>query len=168
MTPQEKQSIKARFFGMHIGCKAIAKQAQGQPEFLGNMVGCSFGGVMFENKIAAIGRCKLILRPLSGITDQEAIECARIYDPNLDWKLNKRNQYFVQVVDNESGELFTIWFPKDDSSIITLIDIDENSCSFNQFFCVDYLRSRNFCLPFMGLDPAQEGWAILEPPTVAK
>jgi hypothetical protein len=26
----------------------------------------------------------------------------------------------------------------------------------------DYLRSKNFCLHFFGLDPIQEGWAVLE------
>ena len=27
----------------------------------------------------------------------------------------------------------------------------------------DYLRSRNFCLPFAEIDPVSENWAILEP-----
>lgn len=110
--------------------------------------------------------CKLILRPLSSITDQEAIECAKIYNDESNWLFNKRNEYFAQVRDDGDGygggDVFTIWFPEDDTSIITVVDEDGDTLAFNQFTCIDWLRSRNFCLPFMGLDPVSEGWAILE------
>lgn len=159
----EQQQLKARFLGLYIGSGAAITFKGKEP----------FWGIDYAEKRVRLSsntwwplrHCQLILRPLSSITDQEAIECAMCYNDEASWAFYKRNEHFAQVIDNESGELFTIWFPLDETSIITLIDCVDETCAFNQFTCIDWLRSKHFCLPFCGHDPIQEGWAILEPST---
>lgn len=166
MTSQ-KQQIKARFFGMHIGAQFVHQDIEGSAELLGvakwELLDIPAPGLSALGRAGwyDIDQCKLILRPLASITDEEVIECAKIYDADLIWKIYKRNEYFVQV-ENSDIELFTIWFPMGDTSLITLIDVADNTCAFNQFECIDYLRSLSFVLPFMGVDPVAENWAILE------
>ena len=92
MTPPQEQQKKARFFGMHIGCSVnvtgMAEYKNGGVTWDENGTFLFFDG--FEHHLFD-ENCKLILRPISSITDEEAIECAKIaalkhYDKVLRFK----------------------------------------------------------------------------------
>lgn len=139
MTPQQK----SRFFGQHLGCK------------------CFYGSIDFETKDILIGidmlesivstdygidrvehsdnNFKLILRPLSSLTDAEAIECAKILFDDV----RADGEWLQDKIGN--NELMNTW---------AYFDRAVNA--------IDYLRSLNFVLPFQGIDPIEAGVAVLE------
>jgi hypothetical protein len=86
-----------------------------------------------------ISNCQLILRPLSDITDAELSICTEICG-------------FI----GEAGRLYLRGLFVSGK----IEDIDAYPNEALKMF--DYLRIRNFCLHFCGLDPIQEGWAVLE------
>jgi hypothetical protein len=86
--------------------------------------------------------CKLILRPLSRITDSECLLIAE----NLQYagaKTDKAGLEYIAECVRWGDYVF----------------LGENAKSAT--FTIDYLRSLNFCVPFMGLDPVEEVWAWL-------
>ena len=157
MTPQQGQQKKARFFGMHIGCSVnvtgMAEYKNGGVTWDENGTFLFFDG--FEHHLFD-ENCKLILRPISSITDEEAIECAKIaalkhYDKVLRFKdrIEVGNIQIAEWVVYIGLEQIGIW--------------GEGGCALiDDIKAYDYLRSRNFCLPFQGIDPIEAGWAILE------
>jgi len=78
MTPQEKQQIKARFFGMHIGGNFIHPDFE-QPQILMGVANYkigvtpigSTGSCFYNDGWVDIERCKLILRHISLLSAQE-------------------------------------------------------------------------------------------------
>lgn len=151
----DKQQIKARFFGAHIGCQFLDWHNE-----LTELTGIErhpdrdgrWNLHFFDEKNNCHGTCKdglagcrLVLRPLPYITPDEATECANLMfdDTRADgeWLADK-------VINNEMNNTWAY------------MDRCTNA--------IDYLRSRNFCVPFMGLDPIAEGWAILEEKIPAK
>lgn len=163
MTPQQGQQLKARFFGMHIGCGVKSFDVVetnginvGVDKRLNGVYSCL---IQYNAKLIVgelLPHCKLILRPLSSITDEEAIECAKIaalkhYDKVLRFKdrIDVENiqiaEWVVYIGLNQIG----IWG-------------EGGSALMDDIKAYDYLRSRNFCLPFQGIDPIDAGWAILE------
>lgn len=146
----DKQQIKARFFGQHIG---------GRVRIAGSIV-CADGdytlsGVSFWSKMSVelenvdckvwAFDCKLVLRPLSDISKSELIELltiANYFDP--EWCAD----YYLS--EEFSGR---------DWLNIALTNKKSNDVIFH---VIDYLRSINICVPFMGLDPIAEDWVILE------
>jgi hypothetical protein len=136
MTNEEKQQIKARFFGAHIGCMVK----------IGDFVEI-LDGVYYPDTIKVqssklghwpISNCKLILRSLSSITDEEAIE-------------------YAVIMDGSEADLS----PASVSSVKAYLK-RSNKFQGGDLIKYDYLRSKNFALPFFGYDPIQEGWAVLE------
>jgi hypothetical protein len=160
MTPQEKQQLKARFFGLHIACKVMARLSS-ETYFINKLVGVSGDTCdVAECGNFPIDSCKLILRPLSSITDEEAIECARIagicgermYVSRMD-----RAMRLEVSAESISAEICFYLSPTH-PELFSFTD-----CAGDTALGVsDYLRSRNFALPFHGLDPISEGWAILD------
>ncbi len=163
MTPQEKQQLKARFFGMHIGAPV-----QIDADMVQINAGCVFRKPNSQSKIppmpflnfylpeqfgavsmCAIDRCKLILRPLSSLTDAEAIECAK-----LSKELEPAKKYIVDRMVFDNG--FVI-HPA--GAYHVRVSVYKDRLTLQQS---DYLRSQHFALPFHGLDPVSEGFAILE------
>lgn len=91
------------------------------------------------NKWHSLDLAKLILRPLSDITDVELLICAEICG-------------FL----GEHGRLYL-------KEILASGKIKEIDAYPNEAVALfDYLRSCNFALPFHGLDPVEAGFAILE------
>ena len=149
MTQQQEQQLKARFFGMHIGCSVnvtgMAEYKNGGVTWDENGTFSFFDG--FEYHLFD-ENCKLILRPLSSITDEEAVNCARL-NPRFPVGTPIEvytNQFGMKVVSPVVQPLSEVVF---DAGNMTPIQYD-------------YLRSLNFCLPFQGIDPIEAGWAILE------
>ena len=183
----EQQQLKARFFGMHIGC--ILQKKSGETvklrgiylsrsedgkgiaffDYLGSDLemfkkhGCFGGECLLDN-------CQIILRPLSSITDQEAIECARLACEENDYEVQG---YLPHPVYRSATGIVVIRLldPKGEGqpirvSIMSSVKIecvwDDGDVYPAELCAYDYLRSRNFCLPFRNVDPVQAGWAILE------
>ena len=171
MTPQQGQQLKARFFGMHIG-QGVDVFKSGAVVCHGMMLGIAIvnGHVVID---AAPRRrysdadfdIKLILRPLSSITDEEAVECAKIaLDDSLvsiDNSNIGRSNGATWVV-TKSKERFFIFNDFKDDCMFSADTEEGDDIRFKAFEVADYLRSRNFCLPFQGIDPIEAGWAILE------
>jgi hypothetical protein len=91
-------------------------------------------GIMQDHWLNEPNAC-LILRPLSSITDDEAIEVAKLQD----------------------------WEYTDRKDIIGAIKIAVKNEWFNYSTC-DYLRSKGFALPYMGLSVEKQieyGWIKL-------
>jgi hypothetical protein len=148
MTLQEKQQLKARFFGIHLGCKCFYGINDGDNDTLLG-VDLSESIVSTSDSIERVEHSdknfKLILRPLSSITDEEAIEIGKM----LGYTVTETRPAFVAKAKGKSfceflegGELMRAG--------VAVFEIH------------DYLRSRNFALPFMGLAPVAENWCILE------
>ena len=171
MTPPQEQQKKARFFGMHIG-QEVDVFKSGAVVCHGMMLGIAImnGHVVID---AAPNRrysdanfdIKLILRPLSDISDEEAVECAKIaLDDSLvsiDNSSICRSNGATWVV-TKSKERFFIFNDFKDDCMFLADDGEEDDIRFKVFEVADFLRSRNFCLPFQGIDPIDAGWAILE------
>jgi hypothetical protein len=136
-----KSTIKARFFGAHIGGTVnvfgMARYINGGVTWDENGVFKFFDGCEYH---PFDEKCKLVLRPLSSITDVEAAECAKImgYKDFMDEMRIKYTKAALRVM-------------------LTLrIEADKH------WHCADYLRSINICVPFCGYEPVAEGWVILE------
>lgn len=168
MTPQGKQQLKARFFGQHIGAKVKYINAMGESENI--FEGLYWQGERFNASLdegsVPLDKCKLILRPLSSITDEEAIAALTaatgLYLCDVD-----RNEDRIVAVGVNHSSCAVIWLKISVNQAGTFIqawnDIKGHSQpDCHDYLAVDYLRSLNFCLPFNGIDPVEVGWAILE------
>lgn len=143
----DKQQIKARFFGAHIGCDVSCfdtiKMVGTNLGIVPTNTGAVLCHVKYQNGVIVpefINHCKLVLRPLSSITDMEAAECAKI----MGYK--------------DFADEMRIKYTKAALQAMLTLRIEAG----RHWHCADYLRSINICLPFMGLYPIAEGWAILE------
>lgn len=161
-----KEQLKARFFGMHIGCGiSIPRYSEFSVKLRGVSSPVNESGFMLHCTrdsrhalMAPIGECKLVLRPFPDITDEEAIECASVIGIcDTEIKVSRHDRYLDVCSQNTSAEM-RFYFCDKYSTIFTFDGCDGQEASR----CIDYLRSRNFCLPFHGFDPVAEGWAILE------
>ena len=168
MTNEEKQQLKARFFGMHKGAKFVS------PCFSGDQINIGCYDEIEDGRLHArvkgiygwyaLELCELILRPLNSITDEEAIEAfsaAGIYGIEV-----FRDSDKIGII-GRNGISAAIWIKTSPLPVGRFLEAWNNFPNRPQPECfeymlVDWLRSKHFCLPFCGLDPIQEGWAILE------
>ena len=95
------------------------------------------GGYFFTNGIAVRPSTRLILTPLDRIADEHAVEVAKIY------------YIFSLTPTLEVAKSLIHAFINEPHTITSEV--------------ADLLRSYGYLLPFMGLDPIKEGWAIVEP-----
>lgn len=149
----EKQQIKARFFGMHIGCEFKHTCLSGTTENMGvyNELDEDSAKTNYRvrdvfNKWYSLELAQLILKPLSSITDEDAIECAKL-------TLGQHGKY--EVYNNGFGQRVV----RKDESFLHCLCISHENMTPMQY---DNLRSKGYYLPFMSLDPIAENWAILE------
>lgn len=139
------QEIRTRFFAAHLGANVLHTNISGYSQYLNPDWGVLGNDVIVRNgcifDMYAIEQCVLILTDLSSITDKHLREVARIMGYTECYKIIYHNK--------------CIHFYYEGNSVY--IDVD-----FFNSHTTDYLRSLNYCLPFMGLDPIKEGWAILD------
>lgn len=136
----KEQINKTRFLGQHIGCQFTHPDIEGTDELLG------VADVFDPSAYGSAGwydteRCKLALRPLSYITENELIVCAKLAE------YKDPSQPQIQYIKN-----------------CLLHDLKLHIEIRQHWAISDYLRSLGFCTPFMGLDPVAEGWAVLGEP----
>lgn len=130
---------KAKFFALYWGQKVYRK-----PEVPG--FESTVGGFISDERVPKTGY--LELKSLSDIGDEDAIECAKIIDPDKkhgDWE----QAVAIKYVFNE------IFNPQLDESI-------DDITPFQFTYMYDFLRSRGYLLPWMGLsceELIESGWA---------
>jgi hypothetical protein len=177
----DKQQIKARFFGTHIGCKCTITGKEMVFELVG--LDYDFGNIeavcLYSNESrvevhrVSLDDCKLVLRPLSSITDAEAVDV-----------LTRATGLHIAAIERDDNKIVGVGMGRGGCNIISgggnvamWIKISPlpigrfletwNSQGgeppeYMDYIAIDYLRSINICIPFMGLDPIAEGWAILD------
>lgn len=135
-----KEQVRARYFACYIGSKTIHTDPRGFMEeftswgLFGDYIITKFGTVYGHWEI---NRCQLLLRPLSAITDEDAIEVAKIY-------------YYNPLLHNTTEA----------NVLIEAFNQHPDTITFD---VADYLRSRGYYTgSFMGYDPIAEGWAIVD------
>jgi hypothetical protein len=170
MTTEQK---KARFFGQHIGCKVLvfgAERTTNGTYALNTVRSRIDNGIelYFDNtpygENGNFDCCKLILRPLSSITDAEAIE---LFAKSV-------GLYIIHIVRDDdkivgigaSGGNVAMWLKTSPLPMGKFMETWNNVSGkqppeFMDYMAIDYLRSLNFALPFQGVDPIEAGWAVL-------
>lgn len=137
---------KAKFFALYWGQNILLyNNAERKTQFL------SFG-IFKEQK--HIERSRLLLKPLSSISDEDAIICAKLiykYDDTPSGKIASERSHTA-----ENGKDYVIESIQDNDGVFH---------SVVSFEVVDYLRSRGYALPFMGLSVEElviRGWVKLK------
>ena len=126
---------------MYIGCDVEYSNEFGKGKYTSGGVFKDGDGRwklrMTDCGAVRLDNCKLVLRLLSSITKKECLDYVKLIAPNAD------------DIEESSAILYDGLQKK---SRIT----DETHHRF-----VDYARSIGICLPFMGIDPVIEAWAVL-------
>lgn len=136
---------KAKFFALYFGQRIMKKNIEG----LENFITEPDGFLRSPSK-----ETYLELKPLSSISDEDAIICAKLiykYDDTPSGKIASERSHTA-----ENGKDYVIESIQDNDGVFH---------SVVSFEVVDYLRSRGYALPFMGL-PVEElvnrGWVKLK------
>lgn len=102
----------------------------------------------------------LNLKPLSSISDEDAIEVAKILYPMYSaWEINKANLPSTLWVENMANDEYSFCLAND--GLEAYLDGPQ---IMNFQTAVDFLRSRGYALPFMGLSVEEmvgAGWIKL-------
>lgn len=119
----------------------------------------------FKNQVP-----KLQLTPLSKITDEHAIEVARIWKPDYEWKVMSRDQFDCLLMVECSD--YIMWFDFMDSSFdfeekyTGEENIEAHRCEKERTYCesiveiIDRLRELGYALPYKGQSLFDLGIAI--------
>lgn len=190
---QLTQQIAGAYIGAQVYVRITHPEIEGNPEYTGTIV-----AVLKETILYKSGRvlgevpydqCKLILTPQSHITDEDAVEVAKMAIGDLD------NDSYYKYVPNDKPEKYGLLDIHPDVSVVGvelfidhpyymhwspmyLIQIDHDEFDITKGFysrdaeysdeipdntqhIIDYLRSRNYDLGY-GSDKSgiETGWAI--------
>lgn len=142
METEMTNELKAKFFAQYWGQKVLTSknwETEGDPEYV---CGPYFDG-NYEGHY-------LLLKPLSSITDEDAIEVAKILYPGYkgEWQVCDKGAALLKLRNNK-GSMLIIW--KDLSGQYGVNDLDYYLLPN----VVDYLRSKSYALPFMGISVNQ-------------
>lgn len=183
-----KEQVRARYFACHIGCNVkypkidngytvamltgVSRTDGLETTFKRKKKGCAGDYLSFKNNgnhNSDALHTQLLLRPLSAITDVDAVEVAKLVYGNefgvSSWKLNRSNYPSFVALENMDDDDYTIMFTngKDrfkEPSIETYLPNNQHTTMFD---VADYLRSRGYYTgSFMGYDSIAEGWAIMD------
>lgn len=103
---------------------------------------------------------KILLIPLSKITDEHAIEVANLWNKGYGWEINTRVQFYLELVNKTTYQIIRIWFTGSiDFQLIvgneTLFDNCEAIVEM-----IDKLRELGYALPYKGKSLFELGIAI--------
>lgn len=161
-----ESNLKARAFAAYLGSTAVwpvYHQDSGYDYKGGTRI--VLGAASYYDAINShsFELIKLELKPLSSISEPDAIEVAKLSgsDTCTDYTLSKDGEFIYY-----DGILkYRIWFYDDGIGM----DISKNGiwhdCTTDSSFwwnIADYLRSRSYNLPFMGKDLIKENIAIIK------
>lgn len=160
----EKEQLKARFFGMHIGCPFTHPDFEEPQELWGAAKwqlakhhGFS-GSCFYKDGWVDIERSQLILKPLSIITDEEIKAIANALGFCSEKYKITRQRTWIDVEAPQSLTFFRIYLSANNPDIFSW----EGQNAGEYIDGIDYLRSIGFHLSYLGLNPVAEGWAIIE------
>lgn len=161
MKPQLTPELKARFFAQYYGLKVkTTEMSDGQMFNTGPKVTARFGSY-------------LVLRSISSITDEEAIEIAKAAaNLTTDWNSSPNKKYFYVTRDKkykgievtEKYSYRSVHIDPVDGEITVYNDDSEISESGLQIWGFQLMLSYGICLPFMGYsveELVQAGWVKL-------
>lgn len=126
---------KARFFALYWGQNLLMDEELSQVEVCNQ--------IDFEWE-----QWKLSLKPLSSISDEDAIEVAKIYGTFYDTKedLEDVKDHVILALIEDDEEAYNMW----------------DHVGFQVMsYVIDYLRSKGYALPWMGLsveELVEAGW----------
>lgn len=102
---------------------------------------------------------KLILSPLNSITDEHALELAKIFNKNYEWKITERYQDMI-VISCDDYKMWIDFFYSDLIAVEELYHGEENikahGCesepcpAYNIVQMIDQLRDWGYALPYKG------------------
>jgi hypothetical protein len=144
---------KAKVFGLYIGC---SYRYYNKTAVIDGLVISDIE----DNDHA--GNPQLILTDLSDITDEDAIEVARILDT---WLVEEMEHELVREKMGTIGEMITIRGASDHSRYVKFyMPMGHIFCSENENTgnpeAIDFLRSRSYHLPYKGINLYEAGIAI--------
>lgn len=101
--------------------------------------------------------CKLLLKPLSSISDEDAIEVAKLalFDNPF---ISERGQQSI-IIKDQFGRQLILYYTASNPRIYDRSGFEVIEYSLTIF---DYLRSRSYNLPFMGVNLIKENIAIIK------
>lgn len=141
MKPELNSELKQRFFALYWGQKVAFVPFKEPSDQICNVKDrCSYGEIKAEY---------LLLRPLSSITDTEAIELSKILDPNLSV------EDLDSVVTEYKGQLVRSF------EEIDFVPAENQISPIRIHFACQYLISKSFAIPYMGHSVAElekAGW----------
>lgn len=152
--------IKAKIFALYIGCYAYVKHQELENFYFNDkIIGISYKksfdkwGIKTSKSIYdyPISDCQLILKPLSAITDEDAIEVLFIGEQDESREIIKVKRYDKGIsieyrFINKKPEL-------NNSNGYCYSEVGMVFSAFNLGILeIDYLRSKGYMLPYMGID----------------
>lgn len=155
---------KAKFFAQYWGQKVFKYTREG------SLLTEEIGNVLFIPKSKAMNFSCLELKPLSQISDEDAIEVAKLVSPMLFEGRGKNGGHYIDK--SEIG-----WYSVKHNGKTLMVDIDLDGYVFEydeveeykrpsrSLIGTDYLRSKCYALPWMDLsveDLVEYGWVKLK------
>lgn len=128
----------------YIGCKCKSSEGTMIYTLIGTIKDIAFHEDKYCNQIDLCGDFKPILRPLSDMTEEEALALAKIHDSEGDWRVVDRCRLWILVQDQYANKIF-IQF-SDDGNLWDCEDADGSVSGYETFEAVKYLFSRGFDL----------------------
>lgn len=150
----------AKVFALYLGCKMeYTSVFDPNLKLRGNLLGvCSYTTELLLtddssdlNNQSVIGHAKLLLTPLSNISDEHAIEVAKILYPD-----HHNNNYTVQRENNRVD----VWFGYNCVHIYHDGSIKGKEDGWINYEVADQLREWGYMLPYKGFDLFELGIAI--------
>lgn len=158
---------RARIFGMYIGNKCLIKIEQGSYSTVLQVTGDMINNYLSYKDGDRVDFV-LLLTPLSKITDEHAIEVAKIWHPNYYWKVIKKSKGILLVECDD----YIMWIDCVNASFyfeekyIGFENIDAHRGEKETTYCeniveiIDYLRELGYSLPYKGKCLFELGIAI--------
>lgn len=156
---------KEKLFAQYWGQKYEYRNEFGR--FFGHV-----GDFHFSRNVLDINKsCTLNLKSLSSITDEDAIVVSRFAMKGkiVNKILRRSNRIAIHMVDNINTNqkyMILIWFKSSNVFVYELLSGEQNIVAcWDQCFIFDFLRSKGYALPWMGVSVQQQieyGWIKLQ------
>jgi len=143
--------IKARIFGQYLFCPMLRNK-----NIEGNDVIVQVIPEYIDDILEAVYDYKLILTPLSEITDEDLKELGDLCGIVGEVIIWIRGDYSVTICNTIKSRMVKIYYSGSNSRII---DKGFEIIEYNTLI-TDYLRSKGYMVPYMGIDLYEAGIAI--------
>ena len=172
---------KSKFFAHCLGQKVEIHSVDFQTEgvndaIIDNIISIDISGQVETTQFhPPITDVMVIKKPLSIMTDEDAIELARIalYHPDIDEWDEKEVWIGEGDIDNKGNHTLQIGMRcwegvltiNDQTGSVKIRDDDRDEHIYNSLNLYDYLRSKGYALPYMGLSVEKQieyGWIKLK------